>query len=250
MVMRGDGGATDLAGFRREPARTLYSGPAASVAGALRYTGVADGVVVEVGGTSTNVAGDQARAADALVRPGRLATRPALRALDVRVVGVAGGSMLRARARERCTASDPAARTSPGCPTPASPTPPSSTGRPPSSVAPRPGDPADYLVDRAAATAPASRSRNTCAANLLGIPEPRRLLPRGDPARRPPAFELAGRTWASRGEEVARRMLCGRGDGGARRELVDRRAPRRAASRRDRRGRRRRRRARPPRRAR
>ena len=27
MVMRGDGGATDLSGFRRAPARTLYSGP-------------------------------------------------------------------------------------------------------------------------------------------------------------------------------------------------------------------------------
>jgi N-methylhydantoinase A/oxoprolinase/acetone carboxylase beta subunit len=57
MVMRGDGGATDLAGFKAAPARTLYSGPAASVAGALRYTGVRDGIVVEVGGTSTNVAG-------------------------------------------------------------------------------------------------------------------------------------------------------------------------------------------------
>src|SRR5262249_46295464 len=29
MVMRGDGGATDLAGFREAPVRTLYSGPAA-----------------------------------------------------------------------------------------------------------------------------------------------------------------------------------------------------------------------------
>jgi N-methylhydantoinase A/oxoprolinase/acetone carboxylase beta subunit len=29
MVMRSDGGATDLAGFRAAPARTLYSGPAA-----------------------------------------------------------------------------------------------------------------------------------------------------------------------------------------------------------------------------
>ena len=42
MVMRSDGGATDLAGFRAAPVRTLYSGPAASVAGALRYTGVTD----------------------------------------------------------------------------------------------------------------------------------------------------------------------------------------------------------------
>ena len=76
MVMRGDGGATDLAGFRPRPARTLYSGPAASVAGALRYTGVRDGVIVEVGGTSTNVAAIRARATRALVRHGGIATRP------------------------------------------------------------------------------------------------------------------------------------------------------------------------------
>src|SRR5204862_8631 len=42
MVMRGDGGATDLAGFREAPARTLYSGPAASVAGALRTGGITE----------------------------------------------------------------------------------------------------------------------------------------------------------------------------------------------------------------
>ena len=36
MVMRSDGGATDLDGFSAAPVRTLYSGPSASVAGALR----------------------------------------------------------------------------------------------------------------------------------------------------------------------------------------------------------------------
>lgn len=98
MVMRGDGGATDLAGFRRAPARTLYSGPAASVAGALRFASVADGVVVEVGGTSTNVAAVRSgRPELSYVRVASHAT--ALRAIDVRVVGVAGGSMLRVRRR-------------------------------------------------------------------------------------------------------------------------------------------------------
>ena len=83
--MRGDGGATNAEGFRREPARTLYSGPAASVAGVLRFSRLRDGVIVEVGGTSTNVAA---------VRDGRPALSyvqvashtTALRALDVRVV--------------------------------------------------------------------------------------------------------------------------------------------------------------------
>ena len=96
MVMRGDGGATDLDGFRRAPARTLYSGPAASVAGALRFAGVAEGVVVEVGGTSTNVAA--VKGGRPLLSYVQVASHStALRAVDVRVIGVAGGSMLRAR---------------------------------------------------------------------------------------------------------------------------------------------------------
>ena len=96
MVMRGDGGATDLAGFRRAPARTLYSGPAASVAGALRSNRIDDAVIVEVGGTSTNVAAiRRGRPALSYVQVASHAT--AIRALDVRVLGVAGGSMLRSR---------------------------------------------------------------------------------------------------------------------------------------------------------
>ena len=96
MVMRSDGGATDLAGFAAAPVRTLYSGPSASVAGALRYTGVTDAVVIEVGGTSTNIAAIRnGRPALSYVRVASHAT--ALRSVDVRVVGVAGGSMLRIR---------------------------------------------------------------------------------------------------------------------------------------------------------
>ena len=99
MVMRGDGGATDLPGFRRAPARTLYSGPAASVAGALRHTGVVDGIVVEVGGTSTNVAAIR-RGHPALSYVTVASHATALRAIDVRVIGVAGGSMLRVRRKK------------------------------------------------------------------------------------------------------------------------------------------------------
>src|SRR5262249_46769530 len=96
MVMRGDGGAIDADGFRREPARTLYSGPAASVAGVLRFSRVTDAVIVEVGGTSSNVAAiKNGKPALSYVQVASHAT--AIRALDVRVIGVAGGSMLRAR---------------------------------------------------------------------------------------------------------------------------------------------------------
>src|SRR5581483_11826723 len=89
MVMRG-GGATDLPGFRRAPALTLYSGPAASVAGALRTGAIGDAVIVEVGGTSSNVAAIKGgRPVLAYVQVGKHST--AVRALDVRVAGVAGG---------------------------------------------------------------------------------------------------------------------------------------------------------------
>lgn len=98
LVMRGDGGAADVAVMRRRPLLTAFSGPAASVAGALRCGEVSDGVVVEVGGTSTNVS---------LVKNGRpvlayvrvLDHVTCVRSLDVRVVGVAGGSLLRVARR-------------------------------------------------------------------------------------------------------------------------------------------------------
>src|SRR4029079_12424490 len=94
MVMRGDGGATDLTGFREAPVRTLYSGPAASVTGALRAGGIVDGIVLEVGGTSTKVGA--ARRSTPLLNYVKVASHAtAVRAIDVHVVGVAGGSMLR-----------------------------------------------------------------------------------------------------------------------------------------------------------
>ena len=94
LVMRGDGGAADLGAMKRHPLVTAFSGPAASVAGALRHLAVHDGIVVEVGGTSTNVSA---------VRGGRpvlsyvrvLDHVTCVRSVDVRVVGVAGGSLLR-----------------------------------------------------------------------------------------------------------------------------------------------------------
>lgn len=96
LVMRGDGGAADIRSLKRHPILTAFSGPAASIAGALRYLSVTDGVVVEVGGTSTNVS---------IVKGGRpvlayirvLEHVTCVRSLDVRVVGVAGGSLIRMR---------------------------------------------------------------------------------------------------------------------------------------------------------
>jgi N-methylhydantoinase A len=203
MVMRGDGGATDLSGFRSAPARTLYSGPAASVAGALRTLRVGDGVIVEVGGTSTNVAAITAgRPALSYVRVAGQAT--AVRALDVQVAGVAGGSMLRVR-RRRIYGVGPRSAHIAGLTYSCFLPPERLAGGRPETLAPRPGDPADYLALRLADGSVAALT-NTCAANALG------LIPDSDYAaghRRSAtaAMDIAGQALKLPGAELARRMI-------------------------------------------
>jgi N-methylhydantoinase A len=207
MVMRGDGGATDLAGFRREPARTLYSGPAASVAGVLRFTRIADGIVVEIGGTSTNVAAIKSGQPKlSYVQVASHAT--ALRAIDVRVVGVAGGSMLRARKRTVYGVGPRSAHIS-GLSYACFAEPRQLDGATAELTAPRAGDEGDYLVltsrdgSRFALT-------NTCAANLLDIPRPGDYAA-GNREATAVAFDIASTVLRLAPEEIARRMLVASG---------------------------------------
>ncbi|MGI0041543.1 MAG: hydantoinase/oxoprolinase family protein, partial [Nitrosopumilaceae archaeon] len=94
MIMKGDGGVTSLETFRTKPILTILSGPAASVAGALLHLKITNGIFIEVGGTSTNIC---------IIRNGRPEIRyvtiknhpTCIRSMDVRVLGVAGGSMIR-----------------------------------------------------------------------------------------------------------------------------------------------------------
>src|SRR5439155_3623293 len=94
----------------------------------------------------------------------------ALRALDVRVVGVAGGSMLRARKRTVYGVGPRSAHIS-GLSYACYATPEQLEGATAELAAPRLGDTGDYVVitctdgTRLALT-------NTCAANLLRIPQP------------------------------------------------------------------------------
>jgi N-methylhydantoinase A len=94
VIMKGDGGITDMKTFKSKPILTILSGPAASLAGALLHLKILNGIFIEVGGTSTNVC---------IIKNGRpevkyvtIMNHPTcIKSLDVRVVGVAGGSLIR-----------------------------------------------------------------------------------------------------------------------------------------------------------
>ncbi|NOJ29343.1 MAG: methylhydantoinase [Nitrososphaeraceae archaeon] len=94
MIMKGDGGVTNISTFKQKPILTVLSGPAASVAGALLYLKVLHGIFIEVGGTSTNVC---------IIKNGKpeikyvtIMDHPTcIRSVDVRVAGIGGGSLIR-----------------------------------------------------------------------------------------------------------------------------------------------------------
>jgi N-methylhydantoinase A len=208
LVMRGDGGVCDLASIRRRPLITAFSGPAASVAGALHHLRLGDGIVVEVGGTSTNVSAVVGgRPVLSYVRVLEHVT--CVRSLDVRVVGVAGGSLLRvarARGRRRLVDVGPRSAHIAGldycCFAEAS----ELAGARPALVAPRPGDPQEYAVletrgGRRLAPTP------TCAANALGeVPDGAYAqAARADSAAA--AFEVLGRELGADPMGLARQVL-------------------------------------------
>ncbi len=56
MVVRGDGSLISETMAREKPIETILSGPAASIIGALTLTGVQEGIVIDMGGTTTDVA--------------------------------------------------------------------------------------------------------------------------------------------------------------------------------------------------
>jgi N-methylhydantoinase A len=204
LVLRGDGGAMSTASFCRRPSFTVGSGPAAGVAAALHQLGVADAIVLECGGTSSNVS--IVRRGRPVLRSIRVMGRPtAIRSVDSWVVGAAGGSMARL-GRRRLAEVGPRSAHVAGLPYACfAPREELLSGELRLDVcAPRPGDPAEYACvvvgeRRFALTA-------TCAANALDL-IPENAHARGEAVLA--AFAPLGRRLRKAPEEAARALLDG-----------------------------------------
>ena len=169
MMMRGDGGVMEVAEMKKRPVLTMLSGPAASVVGALMYLRASNGIYFEVGGTSTNIG---------VIKNGRPTVnhsivgghRTYISSLDVRVLGVAGGSMVRA-AHNKLIDVGPRSAHIAGLPYSAF-TPAEEIEEPELEFfRPKPDDPEDYVAIKLKSGKRLAIT-NTCAANVLKLIEP------------------------------------------------------------------------------
>jgi N-methylhydantoinase A/oxoprolinase/acetone carboxylase beta subunit len=208
MIMRSDGGVMDVGEVARRPILTMLSGPAAGIAGALLHENVTDGIFIEVGGTSADCS--VIRRGLPQMRPARVGGhRTMLRTLDVRTLGIAGGSV----PRIDLSGSGPSALRGLGprsahiaglgyaAFTPAA----AFDGARVVTIRPQPGDPADYLAFELADGSRATVTP-TCAANLLGY-VPDGDFARGDAASARRGFALAGERIGCTAEVLARAVL-------------------------------------------
>jgi len=208
MIMRSDGGVMDVREVARRPILTMLSGPAAGIAGALLHENVTDGIFLEVGGTSTDCS--VIRRGLPQMRPARVGGhRTMLRMLDVRTLGIAGGSLVRvdphghgiaalrdvgprsAHIADLAYATFTARERFEGARV--------------VFVRPRAGDADDCLALELADGARCALTP-TCAANLLGY-VPADAFAKGDAESARRAFALAGGHFGCEGEALARAVL-------------------------------------------
>ena len=169
MIMRGDGGVMEINEMKKRPVLTMLSGPAASVMGSLMYLRASNGVYFEVGGTTTNIG---------VIKNGRPAIdysvvgghRTYISSLDVRVLGVAGGSMVRAN-KQGVVDVGPRSAHIAGLDYAVFTDTDKIRGPKVEFFSPKQGDPDDYvrirMEDGSAVTL-----TNSCAANVLGLVKP------------------------------------------------------------------------------
>lgn len=203
MIMRCDGGVMSIEEVRKRPILTMLSGLAAGVAGALMYEKVSDGVFFEAGGTSVDIS---------VIKNGKVMIKYAqvgghktyLQSLDVRTLGVAGGSMIRVRdgrvvdvgprsahiagKEYECFAREGAI-----------------TSGIVQLIRPREDDPCEYAVLSAGSGAEYAYTL-AGAANLLGY-VPQEDYARGVDASNAAAWEILGRYLHCSGQDAARQVV-------------------------------------------
>jgi N-methylhydantoinase A len=203
MVMRSDGGVMSIDEVERRPIETLLSGPAAGIAGALLYEQVSDGIFIEVGGTSSDCSA--IRAGRPQLHPARIGNRRMMmRTLDVRTVGIGGGSMLRVGAHGELDVGPRSAHIA-GCHYASFTAPEQFGGAGVARISPTTHDPRDYVI---LATANGERIAvtPTCAANFLDL-VPEGAFARGKVESVKRAFELVGSEIGVEARVLARRIL-------------------------------------------
>jgi N-methylhydantoinase A/oxoprolinase/acetone carboxylase beta subunit len=93
MIVKGDGHIMNTRVSMERPVETLLSGPAASIVGGRYLSGVDDGVIIDMGGTTTDIA--ILRAGEpAIIQDGASVGgwRTCVRAADIRTAGIGGDS--------------------------------------------------------------------------------------------------------------------------------------------------------------
>lgn len=202
-IMKGDGGVTDMNTFKTKPILTVLSGPAASVAGALLHLRILNGIFIEVGGTSTNIC---------VIKNGKPEVKyvtimdhpTCIKSLDVRVVGIAGGSLVRWSGKKITDVGPRSAHISGlrySCFAEAQ----ELEGGQIVTFMPKEGDPIDYIGIEVGAGKRFAIT-NTCAANALGL-IPDNDYAKGDQKSAQLALSILGQRLGMDMGEIATKIL-------------------------------------------